>query len=643
HLTYLISLIIGEYHETRTDWDGIPITYYVHPSDRKLVDLAFGKTPDMMDFYSDKIGVRYPYEKYAQTCVHDFIWGGMENISATTMTRRMLHDKRAEIDYQTDGLVAHELAHQWWGDLLTTKNWNNTWLNEGFATYFDLLYTEHARGHDEFVMRLRVLRESYMAEDSSKYRRPVVTARYEDPSQMFDRHSYRKGALVLHMLRSTLGDELWWKGINLYATRHRERTVETADFRQALEDASGRSLNAFFRQWIFRGGYPEFAVDWKWDAAQKMVKLNVAQTQEIDSVTPLFTADAQILLSGDFGERSRTIDVSQLEQTIYIPAPTRPERVEFDPQDIILKSLTFEKSTAELIGQLSDAGALPARIRAAEWLADSPQTASVVGALARALSSDTAWGVRQACAKSLGENKSETSRKALIDALSDTRSEVRQAAAKALGNHADQPSVTNALQRVFTTDLSYLTQGQALKSLAKLRAPKAYRYCLDALKQNSYSEWIRQAAFEALVELEDKRGIDQAFKWSAYGRPERARTAAVKALGKLARHDDKRRDDIRKRLEKFLDDKSIRVRGSAVAALKKLGDSESLPALRRFMKRQIRFGPMKAARDAIAKIQAGDTDEAELGDIQRELGQLKAENKRMAEQFEELKQSVSEK
>ena len=162
HVTYLTSLIIGEYHETRTEWDGIPITYYVNPSDKKFVDLAFGKTPDMMDFFSNKIGVRYPYEKYAQTCVHDFIWGGMENISATTMTRRMLPDERAEVDYQTDGLVAHELAHQWWGDLLTTKNWNNTWLSEGFASYFDLLYTEHARGNGEFKMRLRTFRASYM-------------------------------------------------------------------------------------------------------------------------------------------------------------------------------------------------------------------------------------------------------------------------------------------------------------------------------------------------------------------------------------------------------------------------------------------------------------------------------------------------
>ncbi|MCH7878116.1 MAG: HEAT repeat domain-containing protein [candidate division Zixibacteria bacterium] len=459
---------------------------------------------------------------------------------------------------------------------------------------------------------------------------------------MFDRHTYRKGALVLHMLRSTLGDDLWWKGINLYATRHHAGTVETADFRQALEDASGRTLNVFFQQWIFRGGYPEFKVDWEWDAAQKMVKLHVSQTQEVDSVTPLFAVNAQIVLTGDFGEMKQTVDVSQREQTIYIPLLSRPERVEFDPEDVILKTLAFEKSPTELIGQLSGAKTLAGRIRAAEWLVDAPQTERVVTSLARAMDSDTAWGVRQACAKSLGENKSEVSRKALIAALSDTHTKVRQAAARALGNHADQGSVTNALQRVFTTDLSYLTQGQALKSLAKLRAPKAYRYCLDALKQNSHSEWIRKAAFEALVELEDKRGIDLAFKWSAYGKPERARTAAISALGKLANFDKERADDIRERLEEFLDDKAPRIRGSAVVALKKLSDTESLPALRRYMKRQIRFGPMKAARDAIAAIQKKAAEGDQTASVKKELAELKRQNKDLRLEIEDIKRMLGE-
>lgn len=166
----------------------------------------------MMDFFSRKIGYRYPWPKYAQICVDEYNWGGMEHTSATTLNLGTLHDERAHLDVSSDNLVAHELAHQWWGDLLTCKDWGELWLNESFATYFATLWTEHDLGWDEAVWARQNEANDYLREDA-RYRRSIVNYRYNTPEQMFDGHSYPKGGRVLHMLRGELGEEAFWRGI----------------------------------------------------------------------------------------------------------------------------------------------------------------------------------------------------------------------------------------------------------------------------------------------------------------------------------------------------------------------------------------------------------------------------------------------
>ena len=179
--------------------------------------------------------MKYPYARYAQTFVADFIFGGMENISATTLTDTSLLDKRASLDADADGLLAHELAHQWFGDLLTCRDWSHGWLNEGFATYFEALFTEHNKGIDEFRYELYQNAQIYMGEDAGRYRRPIVNNVYHEPIDLFDRHLYEKGSLVLHMIRTVLGDELWWKAIRHYVEKHRSTNVTTPDLQRAIE------------------------------------------------------------------------------------------------------------------------------------------------------------------------------------------------------------------------------------------------------------------------------------------------------------------------------------------------------------------------------------------------------------------------
>ncbi|MFB0515749.1 MAG: M1 family aminopeptidase [Candidatus Neomarinimicrobiota bacterium] len=603
HVTYLVSVVVGEFAEVRDEWEGIPVFYYVEPRYRDKAERSFAKTPDIIGYYSEMIGIRYPYEKYAQTTIADFIWGGMENISATTLTENTLHDERAQLDVSSAGLVAHELAHQWWGDLLTVKNWNHIWLNEGFATYFDALYVEHDKGRQEFILRLDGYRRAYLAEDSRQYRRPIVTNRYEDPEQMFDRHSYQKGALVLHMIRTLLGDELWWKAIRHYGRTHTGHTVETNDFKQAIEDATGRSLEGFFDQWIYHGGHPEYAVSWKWDRKRQAVALEVKQVQTVDQLTPLFQMPIEAAVTGDFGSETFIIQVEKAEEIFYLPVPSKPSRVEFDPNDHVLKELTFPKPKGEVLEQLSQAGDL-SRMRAAEWLAEYTDR-KVSAALGTALRQDPFRGVRSKAAWSLGKIKTKAARDSLLANLHDEHTQVRQAIIAALGNYTGDEQVAAALEEVFRGDSSYYAQAAAVRSIARIATPNAYDLCVEALEVASDQEVIRGSALDGMAQLNDPRGVDHALAWAAYGQPPQVRTGAIAALADLADVVPVRRVEIRDRLVSLLEDPDFRVRSAAIRALGKLGDPKTIPALKASLEREAHFKHRGAAREAIAKIQQG--------------------------------------
>jgi aminopeptidase N len=233
HVSYLMSVVVGEYDVYEKAWDGIPVVGYVPKGRAADMERSFQKVPAMVEYFSKQIGVRYPWPKYAQVCMEDFS-GGMENTSATTLTVDTLHDERAHADVSSDNLTSHELAHQWFGDLMTCKDWGETWLNESFATYFATLWMEHDLGWDEALWQRHGEEETYMQTDR-RYRRPIISYTYDAPSAMFDAHSYPKGGRVLHMLRFVLGDELFWKAVRNYTQKNQFRTVEAADLRVAIE------------------------------------------------------------------------------------------------------------------------------------------------------------------------------------------------------------------------------------------------------------------------------------------------------------------------------------------------------------------------------------------------------------------------
>ena len=629
HVPYLLSIVAGDFDILEQAWDGIPVLSYVPKGRLADAPRSFEKTPAMVQYFSEKIGVRYPWPKYAQICVDEYGWGGMEHTSATTLNLGTLHDERAHHDVSSTNLVAHELAHQWWGDLMTCKDWGELWLNESFATYFATLWTEHDEGRDEAAWERRNEAESYFGEDA-RYRRSIVNYRYSDPINMFDSHSYPKGSRVLHMLRYELGDDAFWRAIRRYGEVNRHRLVETADLRIAIEDATGQGMNWFFDQWIHKGGHPEFNVSWDWDAASKQVRVVVKQTQKVDETTALFRTSAEIELGyGSSNPVMKRVTISKVEETFHFESQQRPTRVCFDPQDWILKKLSFDKSKEELLDQLANSKHVIARVQAIAGLTSIKDQADVIAALAKTLESDPFWGVRQEAARLLGKTNADAARGALIKAAQgDAKSFVRREAILALGNFSHDES-RSALRAVIAKDQSYYAVAEALRTLLKIDRDKCREALLAAVKQPSHDEVILRAACDGLVELKDASAADQLTAMLKESLTPQRRVAIVAALARLKPQDVA----ARALLEKQLDNDRGQVRRAAIDALVALGDDASIAPLQARRNKEEVPRMVTAIDEAIGKLREKGKSNEEL---RKELEELRKKNQELEQRLQNV-------
>jgi aminopeptidase N len=296
-----------------------------------------------MRWYSQVLGYEYPYDKYAQTIVGNFMFGGMENITATTFadTEILYADESLPGGSSVD-LVSHELAHSWFGDMVTCRDWAHLWLNEGFATFMEASYREHQDGREAYLAALQVDAKDYFREDPSRKRHPLVNPRYPLSMDLFDETTYKKGAFVIHMLRETVGDETFWKALNVYLNEYKYRNVETRDLQKVFERVSGQQLEWFFDQWVYKAGYPELRVRSKYDAAQRQLTLTVAQTQSPASNTPaVFRLPVEIEILTETGWHTERIEINQRAQSFNIKLDAAPRSVIFDRKAGLLKKLDF--------------------------------------------------------------------------------------------------------------------------------------------------------------------------------------------------------------------------------------------------------------------------------------------------------------
>ncbi len=641
HVNYLITLIVGQFDMKEDKADGVPLQYYVPKGMAKFIPLAFQNTPDMVEFYSNVTGQKYPWAKYAQVVISDFTFGGMENTSCTTLTEYCLHDEKARPNYKSEHLVAHELAHQWFGDYITMKSWGHAWLNEGFATYFDPLWFEHKFGRDEFHQVMLDTAKFYFQEDAEHYRRPIVTHRYKEADDMFDSHTYNKAAWVLHMMRHVLGDELWWKAVKYWVQKRALSVVETTDFKQAIEDSTGRALDWFFSEWLYKGGHPEFEVNWSYDDKSKLVSLNVKQKQETKDITPVFKMPVTVEIVSKRRPWRDTLEIEKPEHTFFIQSQDRPQMVLFDPENWILKKLTFEKQKDELLHQVAHAENIVPRIQACEGLAKILDDKSVYDALEKTLTSDKFWSVRSAAATALGEMGTPEAKEILLsEGLKQQDSRVRRTVVDALGKFRGDTEIFERLTAVYRSDKAYYVIAGAAQALGNIRKEKAYEAITKWMERPSHVDAIKRAALNAIAELKDPRAVKVCIDNTAYGKPEMVRMQAAIALGKLGYFLEDKKDDVKDHLVRLLSDENFRTKLGAIQGLVVLGDPSAIEKLSS-MEKHDRYGMVRReARKAIRKIQEKNAERAKRADSQKDIDQLKDENRDLKTRVAKLESKV---
>jgi len=505
---YLLTLVVGPFVELRdrAEKTGVDVYAFTAPGREADARRSFARTGAMIDHFSEKIGLPYPHARYSQITVPEFIFGGMENTSATTLTDLTLLDERAALDHDVDGLVSHELAHQWWGDLLTCREWSEAWLNEGFATYFEYVWREHAKGRDEADLELLVDADGYLNE-AGRYQRPVVCRQYDEPIHLFDAHLYEKGGRVLHMLRHELGDAAFWRAIALYARKHAHGSVETRDLARAIEEATGRNVDELLDRWIARAGHPELEGRWDWDEDRGIGTLRLAQKQPITPETAPFKFAAAVRFEVDGQEHDERVQLAEATHAFEFRLSARPTQVIFDPGDVVLKSIRLEKNAALWRRQLAAARLAIDRVAAARALGQLPDPASIA-ALAAALGGDDFWGVRGAAARALGQTRRDDAREALVAALDDKHPRVRRAVAAALGEFLGDEAAARALAgRIRRGDPSYFVEGEAALALGRTRTAEALALLPALLDRPSYQDVIRSRAVEGLGRSGDERAF----------------------------------------------------------------------------------------------------------------------------------------
>ena len=600
HPAYLTSLAVGMYAELKSRAGRVPLLGYVPRGREREGRALYKKTAHMIRVFSEVYGYPYPYPKYAQVTVADFTFGGMENTSATTLTERVLQSPQDSLDDSYDSLISHELAHQWWGDLVTCRDWSEGWLNEGFATYSEIVYREADGGRDDADFARLEQMCSYLTEDGEDYRRPLVETRWKYPSDIFDRHLYEKGACVLHMLRALLGDAAWRRSLRRYLTRHAFGPVETADLRRACEEETGRNLSWFFDQWIYRGGQPELKVNRVWDDAARTLVLTVEQVQDTEDGTPVFRCPMVLeIVTG--GKRLRLpIDVHGKKETIHVPLPARPRYLALDPEHDVLKQLDFPRSDEELLFGLRRSPFVLERIRCARELA-SRGDERVVRALLAACRTDRFWGVRVAAIASLGEIGSRmpglSERIASLAVGQGIR--VRRALTWALGAIGDEAALKR-LKRWVTSERSPFNVGLALLGLAKTARPGAFEALQAEVGRESHRDMLRQLLFQGMASLRDPRAVPILLDHTAPRFRNEAREAATKALGKLGVREER----VETRLVELLRDPWFRVRSAAAGSLQKLKSSRAEAAIRDALTRETLDATRAAFERALDEIAA---------------------------------------
>ncbi|WP_242926670.1 M1 family aminopeptidase [Pontibacter vulgaris] len=496
HAPYLAMMAIGEFAVVKDKWRNLEVNYYVEPAYKNTAKKIFGNTPEMMEFFSKKLGVSYPWaSKYSQVVVRDFVSGAMENTTASTFMEDVQLNERELLDKKWDNIIAHELFHQWFGDYVTTESWSNLPLNESFANYSEYLWAEHKYGAEEAAYLQMDELNQYLEEAETK-REPLIRYRYGNREEMFDSHSYAKGGRVLHMLRNLVGDDAFYASLNRYLSQHKLNDVEVAELRMAFEDVTGQDLMWFFDQWFMRAGHPELKVNHTYRDGQ--LSLNVKQQQDT-LYAPVYRLPLKVAVWINGKRNEYPIEVTKANQVFTFPVSSQPELVLFDSQQQLLGTINHDKNEKELVAQFYQAKQLAPKIESITKLADKIKNPEVQKMMQAALQ-DKYWFVRSSALGAIsklkeGENKALTDKVKQI-AQQDKKGAVRADAILALAGWGTANQQELYLQAM--KDSSYLVTAAGIMAYAGTGAADTKAKFAAYEKENNEEVVLALATFYAV-------------------------------------------------------------------------------------------------------------------------------------------------
>ncbi|MCS6917159.1 MAG: M1 family aminopeptidase, partial [Chitinophagales bacterium] len=490
---YLVTLVIGPYAVVTDTWRGIEVSYYVEKDYAPYARDIFGRTTRMLDFYSELLGVPYPWPKYAQVVVRNFVSGAMENVTATTHGSFLHQTRREMIDGNNDDIIAHELFHHWFGNLITTESWSHLTLNESFATYGEYLWNEYHLGADEADFRLHGDLRRYLSRKEN-YRKPLVRYHYGNPNDMFDAVSYAKGGCILHLLRYEVGDEAFFAALKLFLERHAYGAAEADDLRLAFEAVTGRDLNVFFNQWFFSAGHPNLLITPQWDADSGRVMVEIRQLQEDDTGLPVYRLPLTVdVYLADTVLRFFAL-VQERNQVLKFPCRQRPQLINADADKVWVATKTVVMPDSAYAVLYRRGLKYRDRFEAVEYFSKNRNSMLSRLILSEALR-DRFWYIRQMAVSALAAEAATDSALATAFrtlAATDPHPEVRQSALQAVASW--QQGGDKALLEFALGDSSYAVVAAALGEIARNDPARALQ---EAYKlESERSDVLRAVLFD---------------------------------------------------------------------------------------------------------------------------------------------------
>ena len=597
--SYLVMIAAGEYTILHDHVGKLPLDFYAYPDDTTDARASFKETADMIRFFDQEIGVEYPWDKYDQIILQDH-FGGMENVSATTLSDVWaVPDSRGRIDNPSTSLIAHELAHQWFGDLVTCRNFRDMWLNESFASYYDPLFQRFQQGQEEFDYTIFQNQAAGIRLDTTRGRKPVVSV------NSYGDNIYPRGSAILNMLRFVLGDDLYHRAIKYYLLKHEFQPVETNDLKMAIEEETGQNLQWFFDEWLYKAGHPVFDVSYTWNEQDREILLRVKQTQKQDSLTGVFKMPVDVEVTNPAESTTYRIAILSQDSTYALPSREKPLLVIFDKGNKLIKELHFDKSFDEWKYQALHAADLVDRILALRALAGMEKEGDVASILDDRMGHDSFWAVRREAvtqAASLAANSDSLKplfKTAFITASNDVRSQVRAAAIRALDIYKGDGDVIAVLKHGLE-DSSYDVMGNALLSLVQTDSVNAGPVVKKYLKYPSQRDRVEATALSALSSLDSTEAVTVAL--TDLG-PARQSGIRFSALNVIRRYGLGRADAIAA-VKGIVESQSGYMQNFAVQVLGDIGDDSVIPALQALTKTGdgMYYSVSRSAKASIAKI-----------------------------------------